>query len=923
MKIQPTKTYKGIRWQALFFFHISWLCHAVSGELQYSILEEMRKGSLVGNIANDLGLNIKELSSRNFQIVSHISEKYFTTSLENGNLYIRDRIDRETLCGASDKCFLTFDALLENPLNVFHVKIEIQDINDNAPKFFHETIKLEISEFTSLGARFVLQNARDSDLGINSVQSYSLNINEYFSLGEKKNPDGIILPEMVLEKSLDRETQSSYELTLSAFDGGRPPKTGTALIKICVIDVNDNFPIFSQDVYKVNLKENEPVNTTVLQLKASDKDEGSNALIFYSFSNIQEDALKVFTIDSNNGEIKINNNVDFEKTNTYEMLVQAQDGGGLASHANVVIQITDVNDNVPEITVNSIATTIPEDTLPGTVVALINVYDKDNGENGDVICQIIETSAFKLLSSSGNYYKIVTAYAMDRENISYYDITVMATDKGSPPLSSTKIIRIDISDVNDNPPIFEKTTYVAYVQENNLKGASIYKMHASDLDAEENAKVVYSISSLKMKELPVSLYLSINPVTGVIYAQQSFDYEQHKEFYIEVMAKDNGSPSLSSNATLKICVADQNDNAPLILYPSPETEGSTLFEMVPLAFEQGYLVTKVVAVDSDSGHNAWLSYHFLQVSDSSYFSIAQNNGEIRTSRSFQEKDALRQKVVVMVKDNGNPSLSATVTLHFVVAHNFQQALPELNNQPRDVGSQTNLQLYLVIALALISFLFMLTVILAVVSKYRKLKPATAVNSMNTNIYSQVDPRLFSRYSNGTLPLPFSYDVCVSLDSNQSDFSFLKPNQNVPVANLIDSETSGTGVENAKEIVPTSNHLESLSSKEDIKEVLKEVRGLFGELRKEISPTTLQKRRDLRFITDSLRSAGIQYCWGFPVSIITSKNGETVTYRTPEDLHKINEKWGLKITPPELDTEPTDPPQQDPRETTQHCSHPSE
>ncbi|XP_053575576.1 protocadherin gamma-B5-like [Bombina bombina] len=810
MKTQPAKIYKGMRWQVLFFFHISWLCHAVSGELQYSILEEMRKGSLVGNIANDLGLNIKELSSRNFQIVSHISEKYFTISLENGNLYVRDRIDRETLCGASNKCFLTFDALLENPLNVFHVKIEIQDINDNAPKFFHETIKLEMIETTSLGAQFVLQNARDTDLGINSIQGYKLSANEYFLLIEKANSDDITLPEIVLEKPLDREIQSSLELTLTAFDGGSPPKTGTAVIKIHVIDVNDNFPIFTQNVYKVNLKENAPINTTVLQLQASDKDEGSNSQILFSFSNIQEDALKVFSIDPNNGEIKNINYVDFETAKAYEILVQAQDGGGLASHAKVLIKIIDVNDNVPEITVNSITSIISENALPGTVVALINVHDKDSEENSEVICKITETSAFKLLSSSGNYYKIVTVYAMDRENISFYDIAVLATDKGSPPLSSRKIIRLEISDINDNAPVFEKTTYVAYIQENNLKGASIYRMHASDLDTKENAKIVYSISSWKMEEIRVSSYLSINPETGVVYAQQSFDYEQQKEFYIEVMAKDSGTPSLSSNATLRICIIDQNDNAPIILYPSPESDGSTLFEMVPLSFEQGYLVTKVVAVDADFGHNAWLSYHFLQVSDPSYFSIAQNNGEIRTSRSFQEKDALRQKVVVMVKDNGNPPLSATVSLNFVVAHSFQQVLPELHNQPTDIGSQSNLQLYLVIALALISFLFMLTVILAVVSKYRKLKPATAVNSLNANIYSQIDPRLFSRYSNGTLPLPFSYDVCVALDNKESDFSFLKQNQNVPVANLIDSDSSSIEKDNAKEALTTSTHLEESS-----------------------------------------------------------------------------------------------------------------
>ncbi|MEE6478686.1 hypothetical protein FKM82_011952, partial [Ascaphus truei] len=804
-------TYKGIRWQVMFSFLFSCLCHSVSGQLHYSIFEEMRKGSTVGNLAKDLGLNIKDLSFRKLRIVSHVSEKYFTVNLENGNLYVRDRIDRETLCGATDPCFLTFDAVVENPLNVFHVKVEIQDTNDNPPTFFHETIRLDIIESTSPGSRFVLQNARDPDLGVNSIQNYKLSANQYFTLEEKTNAEGITFQEMVLEKSLDRETQSSYELILTASDGGNPIQTGTALVKIFVADSNDNFPMFTQEVYKVSLNENASANISVLHVKASDKDEGSNAQITYSFSNIPEDALNVFSIDPNNGKIITKANVDFERTKSYEMFVQAQDGGGLgrslASHAKVVIQVIDSNDNAPEITITSISTPISEDSPPGTVVALINVHDKDSGENGDVICQIQDTLSFKLISSSGSYYKIVTSKSMDRETISHYNITVVATDKGSPPLSSRKTIRLEISDVNDNPPIFEKNSYVAYVPENNSPGASIYSVHASDLDIEENAKVKYSIVYTNIEAFPASSYLSINPVTGVLYAQRSFDYEQQKEFRIEIMAQDKGSPPLYSNVTLKICVVDQNDNAPNILYPSPESDSSAVFEMVPVASEQGYLVTKVVAVDEDSGHNAWLSYNFIQTTEPSYFNIGHQTGEIRTSRVFQEKDSLRQRVVIMVKDNGTPSLSATVILNLVVAENFQQVLPELSNKSTDIHSQSNLQFYLVIALALISFLFMLTVMLAIVSKCRKLKPSKAFNSLSTNIYSQVDPRFVSTYNNVTLPLPFSYDVCVALDSNESDFTFLKPTQNVPVTSLIDTDDSGIGNENVQEMAPSKTLME--------------------------------------------------------------------------------------------------------------------
>ncbi|XP_075066030.1 protocadherin gamma-B5-like isoform X8 [Mixophyes fleayi] len=810
MKTHQAKAYNG--WQVAFYFLISGFCHSVSAQVHYSIVEEMRKGSFVGNLAKDLGFNIKELSDRQFRLVSHVSEKYFSVQLDNGNLYIKDRIDRETLCAATDPCFLTFDVLVENPLNVFNVKVEIQDINDNVPKFYLDTIKLDIVETTSPGARFVLQDARDPDLGTNSVVSYLLSDNRCFTLGEKTNSDGTKYPEIILEKSLDRETQSYYELILTASDGGNPTLTGTVQVKISVSDVNDNFPIFTQEVYKVTLNENIPLNTLVVSVKANDNDEGSNAEITYSFSNIPEDALNVFGIDSNSGEIKTKGNVDFERTKTYEMSVQAQDGGGLVSHAKVVVQVTDMNDNAPEITLNSLSSPISEDSLPGTIIALINIHDKDSEENGDVVCEIKNVLPFKLLSSSGHYYKIVTTNAMDREKTSCYNISIVATDKGSPPLSSISNISLIISDVNDNPPMFQKSHYVAYITENNLPGGSIYTVQATDLDTEENGKITYSIVNSDMDKFPVFSFLSINPVTGVLYAQRSFDYEDQKEFHIQIIAKDNGLPFLSTNTTLTICVVDQNDNTPKILYPSPESEN--VFEMVPLVSEQGYLVTKVVAVDADSGHNGWLSYNFIQASEPFYFTIGYNTGEIRTSRIFQEKDNFRQRLVVLVKDNGVPSLSATVTLNLVAAEDFQHVVPELGIQPTNGETQSNVQFYLVIALALITFFFMLTVILAVLSKCRKDEPSTSFSTINPNIYSQMDPQLFSRYSTASLPFPLSYDVCVALDSNESDFSFLKPNPNVPIDNLLDADNSGNAKENVEEFLTSNNILEQAQPNTD-------------------------------------------------------------------------------------------------------------
>ncbi|CAJ0938572.1 unnamed protein product [Ranitomeya imitator] len=731
LQLQEGQSVQGLRWQVRFPFLFSWLCHSVSGQIHYSINEELRKGSIVGNLAKDLELNVKDLSRRKLRIVSKISEKYFIINLDNGNLYIADRIDRETLCRAAADCVLTFDAVVENPLNIFSVKIEMQDINDNPPTFQHNRMTLEMSESTSPGRRFLLQKAEDLDVGVNSLISYSLSENQYFALGEK-------------------------------------------------------------DVYKVSVRENIPVNSTILQVSASDEDEGVNAQITYSIKTTENIIYETFFINSNNGEIKLKGQLDYEVIKLYDISLQAMDGGGLAAHAKVLIEITDENDNAPEISITSSSDLIPEDSPPGTMVALIQVHDPDSEENGEVQCIISGNLPFALISSASNFYKIVTKSSLDREKISSYNITIQASDKGSPEMTSREVIGLVVSDINDNAPVFEKIAYTAFVSENNLPGTSIFSNHARDLDSEDNAKITYSIVYKSNEEDLLSSYISMNPVTGVIYAQKSFDYEKNREFNIQIIARDNGSPSLNSSTTLRICIVDQNDNSPVILYPSPEVDSST-FEMVPWISEQGSLVSKVVAVDADSGHNAWLSY-FLQSSEPSLFNIDQHTGEIRTSRGFHEKDIMKHGIVVLVKDNGIPSRSASVTLTMVIADHFHQVLPELSSQSNKEEYQSNLQFYLVITLALISFFFMLTVIIAVVSKCKESKSSALFGPSSISLYPHVDSRLMSQFNPGTLPLPYSYDVCVTLDPSEREFAFLKPQTHVPVDSLIDADHSGMGSE---------------------------------------------------------------------------------------------------------------------------------
>ncbi|OCT88446.1 hypothetical protein XELAEV_18017077mg [Xenopus laevis] len=782
---------------------ISVACKCVSGQLQYSIPEELKKGFVVGNMAKDLGLNVNELQYRNFHIVSHAKKQYFEVSLENGNLQVSEKIDREALCGAKETCFINLEAVIENPLNLYTVKVEIVDVNDVSPSFFKDTFDILISESALLGTHFILGLAQDQDLGTNSVQGYKLSGNEYFTVGQKISTDGIHHPELVLEKSLDREKQSSYELILTAYDGGNPSKTGTATLNIVIQDVNDNSPVFSQDVYQVTLEENAPKDFVVLQLNAIDIDDGSNAMITYSLSQITDNVLQIFTIDPTKGIIKTIGDLDFELTESYQMSVEATDGGGLASHCKVMIQIIDINDNAPEIIITSVTSTISEDSPPGTVIALVKIHDLDSGENGQVTCQIDENIPFEFTSTSMSYFKLLTRGNMDRETNAEYNITITASDKGSPQLSANKTIRLIISDVNDNAPIFEKANYIIYVAENNSPGTSIYNIHASDSDLNENRKIVYSVLANNKDEISMLSYISINSMTGVLYAQHSFDYEQLREFKFQVMAKDSGSPPLSENVTVNICIIDQNDNAPRILYPSPDTDSTALFEFIPRFSGKDYLVTKIIAVDADSGHNAWLSYHLLQVPEPPYFSIGQHTGEIRVIRDFDKIDNLRQRIIVLAKDNGTPSLSATVTLNLVVAENFQQVHPEITKYTRESDTQSNGSFYLIISIALISFLFVVTVMTTVIFKCRKSNISTAFANAGKGIYPHLTLTCPSQANDGTLPLPFPYELCVAIDSSQNEFAYLKPIQNVPTDTLIDTEDSANGNSSLKDSLPSA------------------------------------------------------------------------------------------------------------------------
>uniref|UniRef100_UPI00398E6B72 uncharacterized protein n=1 Tax=Pristiophorus japonicus TaxID=55135 RepID=UPI00398E6B72 len=772
-----------IKWQLLYC--VFPFCVLVSGQIRYSIPEELQLGAFVGNVASDLGLDVKELSARNFRIVPGPRKRYLDVNLNNGILFVKEKIDREQLCGSSLTCILPMEAVIENPLNVYRVEVAIRDVNDNAPSFPKSQIRLEISEVAATGARFPLECAHDPDVGTNSLQNYQLVGNQYFALDiETRNGDEK-LPVLMLQRPLDREEVSSHRLELIAKDGGVPPRSSTAQIIIAVQDANDNSPVFSQSVSRVSLNENLLKGTLVIKLNATDLDDGSNGEIEYTFTRHTSAAVReLFGLDSKTGEIRVKGNLDYEENGAFEINVQAMDKGPTAVpvYCHVHVDIADVNDNSPEVLVTSLFSPVREDALPGTVIALISTTDKDSGENGQVRCQIPSDLPFKLNSPLKNYYKLLTREQLDRENISKHEVTITCSDSGSTPLSSNRSLQVEISDVNDNAPRFKQSSYTAYVTENNVVGASIFSVTASDPDFNQNARLSYSIPRQQVQGESVTTYLSINSVNGVIFSQRTFDYEELKSIQIQVQARDSGVPPLTSNVSVDVVILDQNDNAPVILHPLPEY-GSTVMETLSRFAEPGYLVTKVSAIDADSGQNARLSYQILQATDPGLFTISPDTGEIWTIRGMVDKDATKQRLTIVVKDNGAPPLSASLSLSLSVVDGDTQLLSDVSSLTEDSGFASGLSYYLVISLGITSSIFLVVLIILAVKVHKSrtglglyscccCKSKNSLNGIqkaSRNI--QIPPNYVEVFGGDPLSQSFRYETYSTLDSTKRDSAF--------------------------------------------------------------------------------------------------------------------------------------------------------
>ncbi|XP_076020985.1 protocadherin alpha-7-like [Genypterus blacodes] len=711
------------RWPEMWICVLFILNHfpGFTAQVRYSIQEESKVGMTFGNVAKDLGVDVGRLTERNFRIVSGTKQDLFLVSMKDGALLVNQKVDREELCGKAAPCVLNLKAVVENPLEMHKILVEILDVNDNSPRFPAENYTIDIMESAVVGSRFQVEGAHDLDVGSNALQSYKLSQNQYFRLDTEEFGEDGKVPFLILQRPLDREHTGEHMLVLTALDGGKPPKSGSINISVIVSDINDNSPVCDKQKYTAVIKENVPAGTFLLRINASDPDAGLNGEVEYSLrSKFRGLSSEPFDLNSRTGKLTVKGGLDFEEKQVYEIKVLAADKGAvsLSTHCNVIVTVEDVNDNPPEVEITSLTSSIPEDAPPGTVVALMVVTDLDSGVNGQVVCTVSGHLPFDLRQSpDGHSYSLVTKEYLDKESTHMYDILITARDLGSPALSSTKVIRVDVLDVNDNRPLFSESPYTFYVAENNKPGIPMFSVSAHDDDESQNAAVTYSLDR-KTWGSAVSSFLNINEADGAVIALKSFDFETMKTFQFHVVATDSGSPPLSSNVTVNVFILDQNDNPPVILYPLSSNGSAEGVEEIPRNVNAAHLVTKVRAYDADIGYNGWLLFSLQEVSDHSLFALDRYTGQIRTLRSFTETDEAEHKLVILVKDNGNVSLSATATVTVKLVEPKEAFAASDVKSSVDKG-EDNFVFYLMITLGAVSVLFLVSIIVLIAMQCSK------------------------------------------------------------------------------------------------------------------------------------------------------------------------------------------------------------
>ncbi|KAJ8407074.1 hypothetical protein AAFF_G00287500 [Aldrovandia affinis] len=787
---------------SVFCFLLLWAQALTLKNLNYSVPEEQGPGTVIGNIAKDARLGPGERGKKsNFRVLENSAPRLIDVDPESGLLYTKQRIDRESLCRRNPKCQISME-VFANDKEICMIKLDIQDINDNSPSFPSDQIDIDISENAAPGTRFPLASAHDPDVGENGLKTYQITRDDYniFSLDVKSRGDGTKFPELVVQRPLDREERSRHTLILTATDGGEYPRSGTMQINVKVADSNDNSPMFEQASYVVEIPENAPIGKVLIDLNATDLDEGNNGQVVYSFGGYAPDRIReLFSIDSRTGVIKIQGEIDYEESSVIEIDVQAKDLGPnpIPGHCKVTVKVVDRNDNWPSIGFVSVRQgAISEAAPPGTVIALVRVTDKDSGRNGQLQCRVLGNVPFKLEENYDNFYTVITDRPLDREAQDEYNVTIVAKDNGIPPLNSTKSFTVKILDENDNAPRFPKSVYLLQVPENNIPGEYLGSVQAHDPDLGQNGTVSYSIMPSDVDDVSIYTYVSVNPTNGAIYALRSFNYEQTKYFEFKVLAKDSGSPHLESNATVRVSVLDVNDNVPVIVLPLLQNDTAEIH--VPRNVGVGHVVTTIRAVDNDYGESGRLTYEISDGNDERLFEMDSATGEIRTAQPAWEEVAPVVELIIKVIDHGRPSLSATAKL---IIRAYTGALPEGEPRINEQQRPWDMSLPLIVTLSIISIMLLAAMITIAVKCKRENEIRTyncriaeyshpqlgkgKKKKINKNdimlVQSEVEERdamnvmnVVSSPSLATSPMYFHYQTRLPLSSPRSEVMYLKP-----------------------------------------------------------------------------------------------------------------------------------------------------